>query len=182
MDGTARTLISSYDAASNRTALTGDSGYSAGFAFDSAGAIGAYKEGGTLPVVSFAYDSAGRRSGLSMGSAAAISTAAYHYDAVGRLDSLTHHFAAPGSDQALTFGYNPASQMVMRTSSNDAYASNAAQSGSRAYGVNGLNQYTGTTSNGTPSATFQYDANGNLISDGANAYVYDAENRLVGAS
>jgi RHS repeat-associated protein len=31
------------------------------------------------------------------------------------------------------------------------------------------------------SANFSYDANGNLISDGANAYVYDVENRLVGA-
>src|SRR3954463_13488016 len=177
MDGTARTLISSYDAASNRTALTGDSGYSAGFAYDAAGAIGAYREGGTLPVVAFAYDTAGRRSGLSMGSAAAISTVAYHYDAVGRLDRPTHHFAAAGSDQALTFGYNAASQIVMRTSSNDSYASDTAQSVSRAYGVNGLNQYTAAG-----PATFTYDANGNLISDGANSFVYDAENRLVSAS
>src|SRR4051812_32784086 len=112
-----------------------------------------------------------------MGSAAAVSTAAYHYDGVGRLDILTHHFAAAGSDQALTFGYNPASQMVMRTSSNDAYASNTAQSVSRTYGVNGLNQYTSAG-----PATFTYDANGNLTSDGADAFVYDAENRLVSAS
>src|SRR3954468_3036875 len=38
MDGTARTLTSSYDAASNRTALTSDAGYSAGFVYDAAGA------------------------------------------------------------------------------------------------------------------------------------------------
>src|SRR3954471_15436204 len=50
------------------------------------------------------------------------------------------------------------------------------------FAVNGLNQYTGTTSGGTPSATFSYDLNGNLISDGSNAYVYDAENRLVSAT
>src|SRR3954447_2846667 len=112
-----------------------------------------------------------------MGSAAAVSTAAYHYDAVGRLDSLTHHFVAADSDQALTFGYNPASQIVTRTSSNDAYASSTAQAVSRAYGVNGLNQYTSAG-----PATFSYDANGNLTSDGANAFVYDAENRLVSAS
>jgi uncharacterized protein RhaS with RHS repeats len=47
----------------------------------------------------------------------------------------------------------------------------------RAYSVNGLNQYTAA---GT--ATFAYDANGNLISDGANAYLYDIENRLLSVS
>jgi hypothetical protein len=53
------------------------------------------------------------------------------------------------------------------------------------YAVNGLNQYTSTG-----PASFSYDANacpepsrrGNLIADGTNGYVYDAENRLVGAS
>jgi RHS repeat-associated protein len=64
----------------------------------------------------------------------------------------------------------------------NAYASNTALAVSRTYGVNGLNQYTGTVSNGTPSAAFQYDANGNLISDGSNTYVYDTENRLVSAT
>ena len=39
-----------------------------------------------------------------------------------------------------------------------------------------------TTSNGAPSATFTYDANGNLKSDGSTSFVYDAENRLVSAS
>lgn len=44
----------------------------------------------------------------------------------------------------------------------------------RAYATNGLNQYTSAG-----PATFTYDANGNLISDGTNSFVYDAENRLV---
>ncbi|MGL5839779.1 MAG: RHS repeat-associated core domain-containing protein [Sphingorhabdus sp.] len=47
----------------------------------------------------------------------------------------------------------------------------------RAYAVNGLNQYTSAG-----AATFGYDGNGNLTSDGTNAYVYDVENRLVSAS
>ena len=48
--------------------------------------------------------------------------------------------------------------------------------------MNGLNQYTGTVSNGTASASFDYDANGNLKWDGTTNYVYDSENRLVSAS
>src|SRR4051794_25468263 len=38
------------------------------------------------------------------------------------------------------------------------------------------------TSGGMPSASFTYGANGNLTSDGANTFVYDAENRLVSTS
>ena len=43
--------------------------------------------------------------------------------------------------------------------------------------MNGLNQYTAVGGLG-----YGYDDNGNLISDGATAYVYDVENRLVSAS
>jgi RHS repeat-associated protein len=37
-------------------------------------------------------------------------------------------------------------------------------------------------SNGSPSASFTYDLNGNLTSDGSTNFVYDSENRLVSAS
>lgn len=47
----------------------------------------------------------------------------------------------------------------------------------RNYGVNGLNQYTSAG-----PATFTYDDNGNLTSDGSSTYLYDIENRLVTAS
>ncbi len=45
------------------------------------------------------------------------------------------------------------------------------------YVADGLNQYTSAG-----PATFGYDANGNLTSDGSVSMVYDAENRLVSAS
>lgn len=47
----------------------------------------------------------------------------------------------------------------------------------RNYTANGLNQYTAAG-----SASFAYDANGNLTSDGSTSFTYDAENRLVSAS
>ena len=50
----------------------------------------------------------------------------------------------------------------------------------RAYAVNGLNQYTQISGDG--ATTLSHDANGNLTSDGASSFVYDAENRLVRAS
>lgn len=51
--------------------------------------------------------------------------------------------------------------MVTRTASNDAYVSNTAYNVTRGYSVNGLNQYTAAG-----PASFLYDANGNLRSDG----------------
>lgn len=51
----------------------------------------------------------------------------------------------------------------------------------RTYAVNGLNQYVAAVSNGV-TTSFQHDRNGNLVSDGAVSFVYDAENRLIAAS
>jgi RHS repeat-associated protein len=89
----------------------------------------------------------------------------------------------------LTLGYNHASQIVTRGSTNAGYASTAHPPVSRAYQVNGLNQYSGTSVSGSPGASFGYDANGNLRTSTAQTpngsvtttYVYDAENRLVSA-
>jgi RHS repeat-associated protein len=181
VDGTIRTLTSSHDAESNRIALTGDPGawgYASAWSYDGLDRLSGLNEAGH-PIVQVGYDAAARRSSLGLGFDAFPSSAAYTYDPAGRLQGLTHHLAGNGNDEALTFDYNPAGQIVMRTSSNAAYASNTALAVDRAYSVNGLNQYTGTTSGGTPSATFAYDANGNLTGDGSHGYVYDAENRLV---
>ena len=76
-----------------------------------------------------------------------------------------------------TLSVNPADQIVSRARDSNDFGFTGAVAVSRAYTVNGLNQYTAAG-----PASFTYDANGNLISDGTNAYVYDAENRLVSAS
>jgi RHS repeat-associated protein len=172
MDGVARTMSSQYDAAGNRTALSGPSGYYAPFTYDVGGRMTAYQG-----VVSIGYDVSGRRSSLGMGPGYTTSSVSYGYNSTGDLTSLTHDLAGTAADESLTFSHNPESQIVTRTSSNDAYASNTANNISRAYSVNRLNQYTAAG-----PATFAYDANGNLMSDGSSTFVYDAENRMVSAS
>jgi RHS repeat-associated protein len=113
----------------------------------------------------------------ALGAGSTTSSASYGYDGASRLASLSHDLAGTSADQSLGFVYSPANQIVSRTSSNDAYASNSAFNVSRAYSVNGLNQYTSVS-----SAAYTYDANGNLKTDGSNTYVYDGENRLVSSS
>ncbi|WP_338445676.1 RHS repeat-associated core domain-containing protein [Pelagerythrobacter marensis] len=77
------------------------------------------------------------------------------------------------------FTYNPAGQVLTRIISNDAYVLGKAYhvNTDRDYAVNNLNQYTTAG-----PAVFAYDNSGNLISDGANSYSYDPENRMTGVT
>ena len=97
----------------------------------------------------------------------------YGYDGIGRLTSLGHALGGSGAVTS-TFGYNPASQLTTRSRNNDGYAFAGYVNLNRTYATNGLNQYTTAG-----PASYTYDANGNLTSDGTSAFGYDAENRLI---
>lgn len=98
----------------------------------------------------------------------------FGFDPQSRMNSLAHDPVGLTSDATTTFSqYNPAGQIVQRTQSNNAYAHAAPSNSEFAYISNGLNQYTAAD-----IATFTYDDNGNLTSDGLNTFVYDLENRL----
>jgi RHS repeat-associated protein len=101
----------------------------------------------------------------------------YDYDGMGRLTSLEDTFAGATGNTRSDFAFNPASQLTSETRTNDAYAWTGSVAVSRDYAANGQNQYTSAG-----PASFTYDANGNLKSDGTTNFVYDAENRLVSAS
>jgi YD repeat-containing protein len=174
MDGSARTLSYGYDALGDRIHLAASSGSVLDWTYDATGAMTGLYAGSQLVQVS--YDASGRRQALTMTNGGA-SGVSYGYDAVNRLTSLGHDLAGTASDQSFTFGYNPASQIVSRSSGNDAYAYTGATNVSRGYNVNGLNQYTAVAGN-----SYTYDANGNLTFDGTSSYTYDAENRLVSRS
>jgi RHS repeat-associated protein len=176
MDGVYRTVSSQYDAGGNRTGLSGNDGYHAGWDYDSAGRVTFVRNGAGTPIVQLGYTPRGQRSFLWVLPSISSSTG-YGYDDAGRLNALGLYLAGTSADQTYGFLYNPANQIVTRTSTNDAYASNTAYNVSRGYSVNGLNQYSAAG-----GAAFAYDANGNLTSDGTDSYVYDAENRLVSRS
>jgi YD repeat-containing protein len=176
MDGIYRTLTSQYDAGGNRTALNGNDGYHAGWDYDAAGRAVYVRNGVGTPIVEFGYTPRGQRAFLWVLPSISSSTG-YGYDDAGRLNAMGVYLTGMPANQFYGFLYNPAGQIVTRTSSNDAFASNSAYNVSRGYAVNGLNQYTAAG-----PAAFAYDANGNLTSDGSSTFVYDAENRLVSAS
>ncbi|MBO9711435.1 RHS repeat-associated core domain-containing protein [Sphingomonas sp.] len=170
--GVTRTLAYQWDADGNRTQVTHPDGAYFTYEYDGLDRLKAVRENGSLQIAGMSYDSHGRRAGDTRGGVAT----SYGYDGVSRLASLGSNLSGTASDVTSTFGYNPASQIVQRTRDNGIYAFTANVAVERDYGVNGLNQY-GTAG----PASFCYDDNGNLTSDGSRAYRYDVENRLVGA-
>jgi RHS repeat-associated protein len=112
---------------------------------------------------SYSYDDLGNRTAVAYGNGGA---QAYGYDAVSRLTSLTVDLSGTASDLTKTFAYNPASQIVTETRSNDAYAQVLANA-TQTTVTNGLNQL--STVNGTAAA---YDARGNMTTDPATGKTY----------
>jgi RHS repeat-associated protein len=175
MGGTAWTVGNLYDLNGNRVRVIHPDSSFFTYEHDGLDRPTLVRENGGDPIASFTYDPAGRRT--RSGWAAATD---YSYDPAGRLQSLSHDLAGTSRDHVLGFTYNPASQVVTRSASNDSYAWTGASNLARPYAVNGLNQYVSAG-----PAAFGYDANGNLAST-VNApisadYVYDVENRLVSA-
>jgi RHS repeat-associated protein len=178
IDGTTRTLSYTHDKNGNRSELTWMDGAKTSYSYDGLNRISVLYEGGlgsTVNMVSYAYNNRGGRAAQA-GRYGQL--ASFSYDSVGRLSAIAHDMAGTANDVTYGLGaYNPASQVTQSSVSNDAYAYTGHVNVNRAYAVNGLNQY---VSAGT--ATFTYDANGNLTGDGTNSYTYDVENRLVTAS
>ena len=171
MDGVARTLTHSRDKNGNRTQVTYPDGNYFAFGYDGLDRMTAIGRNAPTGLAGIAYKPLGLMSVVSGGS-----NTNYGYDTAGRLNALTQDVTGTGYDVTYGFGYNPASQMTTRSTSNDSYVWTGDVNVNRNYAVNGLNQYTSAG-----PATFTYDANGNLTGDGSNTYLYDVENRLVSA-
>jgi RHS repeat-associated protein len=173
MDGQSRTITSLYDAASNRTQMNYPGGGSLLYSYDTLNRPKEIKDGDQVSLITYSFNALGKLAGRS----ALAGLAGDHtrgYDATGRLQSVNINVANLNLDTTTLFTYNPSSQIVQETRSNDAYAYAGLYSVNRSYTPNGLNQYASVA-----GTSFAYDANGNLTCDGASLYVYDGENRLV---
>jgi len=121
------------------------------------------------------YDYHGRRTTTVRGADLNGTATGYSYDSASRLTTMSHNVAGTANDLTLGFAYNPASQIVTNTRSNDLYGF-APALGTTDSTVNGLNR---VTQHGAATLSYE-DARGNLTSDGAGrTFTYDSENRLV---
>ena len=177
MGGVSRALGYTHNANGALTRLTYPDGHLVNYYRDGLDRI-YYTDNSYYPLFYPPYDAQGRTSVLfrwTSGGWGALTS--YGYDGISRLAGLTQNFTTGTGNITTTFGYNPASQVVSSVGSSDAYAFTGYVNVNRNYARNILNQYTSAG-----PAVFSYDANGNLIGDGSNSYVYDAENRLVQSS
>lgn len=173
MDGVTRTIQRTFDANGNAIRLTHPDGTFFGMSYDGLNRmIGAAPNGGA-EFVTITYNNRGLRSNIVQGG----SSTGYGYDTASRLTTTSQQFTSAAFNLTETLSYNPALQIVNRQRSNSAYSYRSHVDVTRNYSVNGLNQYLVAG-----PVTFAYDANGNLTGNGNTTYVYDVENRLVGAS
>jgi RHS repeat-associated protein len=174
MSAVTRTLSYTYDTAGNRLSITHPDGTWFGMWYDGLNRQYYIHANNILGMAMLGFAQHGPISWIGR-----VGIASYiGYDAAQRPSTLAISAYTPAAtDVAFSFGRNPAGQLASITRNNDAYAWTGHYAANRAYTTNGLNQYSAA---GT--ASFLYDLNGNLTSDGANTYVYDVENRLVSAS
>jgi RHS repeat-associated protein len=163
-----------WDADGNRIRRTDPDGYFFTTAYDGLDRATTTYQNGSTALFTFSYDVLGRRAGITRENS---TSTTYAYDTSDRLSTLTQDLSGTANDLTLGFTYNPDDQVIGKTVSNTGYAYTEQVGATNAYTPNGLNQY-----NNVAGATYAYDLNGNLTSDGTTAYGYDAENRLISAS
>ncbi|MEE9433897.1 MAG: RHS repeat-associated core domain-containing protein [Sphingorhabdus sp.] len=174
MDGAMRQLTYAHDKNGNRTRITHGDGAYFTYSYDVLNRSRLLRENGGQYVSSIYYNNRGSMRLNVRGGGMANR---YTYDPVGRIKRITTALPGTASDNYFNFTYSPASQVISRITTNDAYAFTGDVNENEAYAVNGLNQYTSVA-----GSAFTHDANGNLTSDGSATYQYDIENRLVKAA
>ncbi len=154
-----------YDAGSRETSMTVAGQPPVNYTYDMADRVTQVAQGSAT--VGFSYDADSRRTSLILPIGV---TTSYSYDKDSRLTNITYNQGSLLLGN-LTYAYDPDGQ-VLQESGNFARTGLPAAVTSGTYdAANRLTVW------GTNSA-FSYDANGNLLSDGTNAYSWDARNQL----
>lgn len=153
-----------YDAVGRRTSMTVASQPAISYTYDDADRLLQMAQG--TASVGFAYDDANRRSSLSLPNGISIS---YGYDNSAQVTSITYNFGNSVLGN-LTYGYD---ELGRRNQMGGTYArTNLPQALTASYDVE--NELTNW--NGLP---LNYDADGNMLSDGSNSFTWDARNHLA---
>ena len=187
MGGVTRTLSYLWDKDSQRTRVTHPDGNYFAYGYDGLDRPTTIRENAaTTNLATHSYDTRQRLSSRPRynGTTTSVAMTTFAYEtgtvyatATPRPRQIVDDLLLTAGDLTTSLTWNPSGQIVTRARSNDGYVYGGDVTLTRQYTVNGLNQYV----TGGP-ASYGYDANGNLTSDGSLTLSYDAENRLVSAS
>ena len=159
-----------YDAASNRTSLTGPDSSVTTYGYDTLNRLNglANSWAGSF---GFGYDALSRRTSLTRPNGV---NTTYGYDSVSHLLSVLHQTATNTLDGA-GYTYDPAGNRMSKTNYLNGVTSN--------YGYDPLYQLTQVTQGGSTTESYSYDAVGNRLSSlGVPNYNYNASNELTSNS
>jgi RHS repeat-associated protein len=155
-----------YDVLGRRTQMTVNGQPPVIYQQDAASRLVRVEQGAVFAALG--YDNGNRRTLLSYSNGASTN---YQYDLSSRLLNIAHN-GSSGPIESLSYVYDAVGNRTGLTRAGAA-ATRLPQSVQASYNsVNEQVQFAGVTEN--------YDPNGNLISDGTNAYQWDARNRLIG--
>lgn len=156
-----------YDADQRRLTMTAGSQATVSYSYDAAGRLTGVSQG--VEQVSMTYDAADRRLSLTLPNGV---VTAYSYDAANDLTGLTYTNAGGTSLGTIAYTYNSAG---LRSGQSGSLASDNLPTATTVTGTVDLdNRLIGWN-----GATDSYDADGNLISNGTDTYVWNARNQLV---
>ncbi|HEX7334055.1 MAG TPA: RHS repeat-associated core domain-containing protein [Pyrinomonadaceae bacterium] len=160
------TVTQTFDAADRKTSMSVPGQSTISYSYDNADRITSIVQ--DTSTVAFAYDNANRRTSVTLPNGVVM---AYSYDAASQITGLTYTQGSTNLGN-LTYGYD---NVGRRTSMGGSLARTTSPAVVSGVTHNAANQQ---TSFGGQSLT--YDANGNLLTDGANSYTWNARNQLVG--
>ena len=164
-----RELNYQYDIAGRRTRLTWDDDFSVTYDYAPAGNVTAIREDGGTALASYSYSAEGWLDQIDR--ANGVSTYVTR-DNLARPTRLRHD-GLGYSD----FTYNPSSQILTRTISNNQNVWDHDVNVDLDYAINTLNQYTSAG-----STNFTYDNSGNMTASGSDSFAYDPVNRMTSAT
>lgn len=159
------TVAYAYDKAGRLTGKTVTGQQPVSYTYDDGGRLTTITQGSNN--VAFGYDDASRRTSLTLPNGVVV---AYGYDAASQLTGLTY---SKGATQLgdLTYEHDAAGR---RTKIGGSFARSLMPQPLASSAHNDANRL---VQRGSQALT--YDANGNLTSDGANTYTWDARNQLI---
>ncbi len=163
------TVAYQYDVLGRRTEMTANGQQPTSYQYDAASRLTRVAQGSLFAALG--YDNANRRTSLSYSNG---TTTSYAYDLASRLTNISHN-GPSGIIEALTYTYDAAGNRLSQLRANGTASLLPTAVTSATYdAANEQTQFAG--------ATLQYDANGNLTSDGVNTYQWDERNRLLSMS
>src|SRR4029077_14661290 len=198
-----KTVSYGYDAASNRTSMTDPQSLSTAYGYDNLNRLNSLAFTGQNPGFTFGYDGLSRRTSLTRPNGV---NTTYGYDPVSRLLSILHKLGSTTLDGASytydnagnstsktdlqanvtsNYGYDKIYQLLQVTqgaSTTESYSYDAVGNRLSSLGVSPYSYNSSNELTSTPSTTYTYDYNGNLLtktdSTGTTSYAWDYENRL----